>query len=432
MIKILDINNFIHVNKCLKVTNPFSFGKDGSLNDDGLYSERIFGSTSKEQATKFGYIELNTYVFHPAIFNMINKLDTLISKIALNTKTAIIKDGVFIEDKNGKSGVGWLFENWYRLDFDKYLNEKNKIFINFFKTSKRENIFINKFLVIPVKYRPKTEKHGRMVEDEITNFYKKLLGRTQSGTSENEFMQKLMRDNSKGSLVQLVINEIHKMFLNDLESKKGHVRGKLISKKIDNVARLVANARPDIPFNCCALPWQVLLNIFDTYVIAFLQDPLHSEYEEKLKIKNFSISDYGDHFTYIYQNVDTYTKTNTGFREIWIELLKELFEEYDELSIVGKRDPAWSKESYFNLKPIIMQDNSYHVIINSLLYKPLGGDSFSTNFTTRLKESSVIAKNDFGVLKTKHETSYQIKSMYKIYEEIKRNSDDFKGNFKPN
>jgi DNA-directed RNA polymerase beta' subunit len=424
MIKILDINNFIQDNKCQKVTNPFSFGKDGSLHDDGLYSERIFGSTSKEQSSKFGYIDLNSNVFHPAIFNMLNKLNTLIAKVALNNKTAVIIDGMVVEDKKGKSGVGWLFENWYRINFDKYAHEKNKIYIDFFKKSKRESIFINKFLVIPAKFRPKAEKHGRMVEDEITNFYKKLMGRTGAGTSENEFMHNLMQDNSKGSLIQLVVNEIHKMFLNDLESKKGHVRGKLISKKIDNVARLVANARPDIPFNCAALPWQVLLNIFDVYVIAFLEDPIHEEYSTKLKITNYSISDYGDHFTYIYQNADTYTKTNPGFREIWIELLKELFEEYDDLSIVGKRDPAWSKESYFNLKPIIMQDNSYHVIINSLLYKPLGGDSFSTNFTARVKESSVIAKNDFGVLKTKHETSYQIKSMYKIYEEIKRNNNE--------
>ena len=93
---------------------------------------------------------------------------------------------------------------------------------------------------------------------------------------------------------------------------------------------------------------------------------------------------------------------------------------YPDLSVVGKRDPAWNKCSYFTVKPIIMTDNSYHVVLNSLLYKPLGGDSFNTNFTTRIKNSNIILKDDNSYIKSNTNVSvYQIKSMYKIYRGIK-------------
>ena len=100
-----------------------------------------------------------------------------------------------------------------------------------------------------------------------------------------------------------------------------------------------------------------------------------------------------------------------------------MFELYPDLSVVGKRDPAWNKMSYYTVKPVIMTDNSYHIMLNSLLYKPLGGDSFNTNFTTQVKNTNILLKNDNGLLKVEHNSIYQIKSMYKVYNGIKLEND---------
>jgi len=391
--KILDINKFIKDNNVLEVTNGFSFGKEGvsDFTDDGLYSKRIFGSSSHEISTRYGYINLNSTIMHPAVYSNINKIKTTFKHCLANTKKYKIVDGELIEDENGKSGVGWLFHNWNMIQFDKYKHQKNAKFIELVK--QKDKVFINKFLVIPKKYRSPTEKNGRPIEDDLTGLYKKLLFKIQSSTSENEFMKEMLKDTSRDSYVQNDVNNIYNYFLDNLKSKEGHLRGSLISKRIDNNTRLVANARPDIPFDCIAIPWHVLLNIFDAFVIGYLRDKDNHHYLTDLKISDFNDTELAEHFTYIFQNSDTYVKNYPGLREKWVNLLKEMFEYHHELRVMCKRDPAWSKKSYTSAKPVIIPDNSYHVIVNSNIYKNFGGDSFNTNITVKETNTKTLINN---------------------------------------
>lgn len=405
MLKILDINKFINQHKALQVTQVNSFDKNGPTNS-GLYSPRIFGITNDEKRTRFGYISLNTNVIHPAAFDAIIKLSPDFKYCILNEKSYIIEEGKLVKDDNGKSGVDWLYHNFKKIDFDKYIKPGVEDIVEFFKTT---NVFIDKFLVIPTIYRNYVEKHGLIEEDEITGLYKKLLVRTIAGQLDADYLDQMMQQSSKATIVQRMILELYKYFITILEKKDGKFRGELISKRIDNNVRLVANARPDIPFNCIGLPWHVLINVFDVYVISVLtKNNLSKDYAELLKIKSFSINELGEHFDYIYRNSDTYTLNNSGLRETWVELLKEMLEVYKDLRVLTKRDPAWDKGSYHTLKPIIIPTNSYHVVVNSLLYKPLGGDSFSTRFTCIETECENIHYPS--------EKQYIIRGMDKIYE----------------
>ena len=421
MFKPDNIDEFINKNRCLEVTNIWSFSKTQEPTDDGLYSKRIFGITNKEQSTKFGYINLKQQLVHPRAMIMLSELSSLFPKVILSEEKAIVKDGMLLVDPNGGNGPGWLYENYNKINWEHYYKNNNDDTIAFFKKTPKSVIFCTKWLVIPSLYRPFKEEHGHIVEDELTGYYKKLLSRVNASKSDNEFMQKMLSDSSKGALVQKVLVEIEKWFMEQLGEKTGYVRGSLVSKKMDNVARLVANARPDVPFNCAALPWQVLINIFDAYVVSMIYDRnLETKWAVELKVESYNYTNIADHLTYIYHNADSYVQNNPGLREKWIALLKEMFEMYLDLSVVGKRDPAWNKCSYYNVKPIIMTDNSYHVVLNSLLYKPLGGDSFNTNFTTRIKNSNIILKDDNGFIKSIDNISvYQIKSMYKVYQGVK-------------
>jgi len=428
MFKIYNINDFISKNKCLEVTNLWSFDKDQTATDDGLYSKRIFGLTQKEQSEKYGYISLKQNIVHPRAFILLSEFSSLFPKVILSEKKAVITNGMLVENISGGSGPGWLFENWMKIDWSKYdKGGKNLDKIDYFKKVKRDLIFINKFLVIPVRYRPYKEEHGRIVEDELSGLYKKVLSRAGTQTGDNEFMQKIMQTSSKGSIIQKALNEVEDFLLEELRDKTGRVRGSLVSKKMDNVARLVANARPDVPFNCAAIPWQTLINVFDAYVVSMIYDrTLETNWAKELNVEEYNYTNIADHLTFIYHNADTYTQTNPGLREKWIQLLKEMFEMYPDLTIIGKRDPAWNKQSYFAVKPIIMTDNSYHIVLNSLLYKPLGGDSFNTNFTLKVKDDNTILKDQNGSLFIKDsKQSYQIKSMQKIFSAIK-NENDFK------
>ena len=425
MFKATNIDEYINKNRCLEVTNIWSFSKTKEPTEDGFYSKRIFGITQKEQATKWGFINLNQQLVHPRIFIMLAELSSIFPKVILNEVKAVIKDGLLIVDEKGSNGPGWLYENFGKINWDKYSKNNNTDTIEYFKKLPKNLAFVTKWLVVPSIYRPFKEEHGHVVEDELTGHYKKLLSRANAGKSDNEFMQKMLSNSSKGAIVQKALNEVEEYFLSKLREKTGYVRGSLVSKKMDNVARLVANARPDVPFNCAALPWQVLINIFDAYVVSMIYDrDLETKWATELKVDAYNYTNIADHLTYIYHNADSYVQNNPGLREKWISLLKEMFEIYPDLSVVGKRDPAWNKMSYFTIKPIIMTDNSYHVVLNSLLYKPLGGDSFNTNFTTRVKNSNIILKDDNGMIRSaENKNVYQIKSMYKVYNGIKLEND---------
>ncbi len=427
--KILNINDFIKKEGLKEITNPFSFGRDGLETDDGLYSPLIFGTTSKEIGKTFGYINLNAQIMHPSVYQMIGKIDTLFTKCLNGTKKYTIRDGKLAEDEeNGKNGVGWLYQNWTRIKFDSYKSsaqdqktEKINKVINFVR--ERKNVFIDKFIVIPMKYRMKTEKNGIPIEDELTGLYKRLMGKISSGKSDNEFMIKMLQNSSKDTIIQNDVNIIYEYFLERLKGKEGEFRGTLISKRIDNNTRLVANARPDIPFNCCALPWHVLLNVFDSFIIGMFRDKEMEmdSFFKKLGIAAYNDSALGKHFNYIYQNSDTYVKNFPGKREIWIAVIKEMLEIHSDLRVMVKRDPAWSAGSYVCLKPIIIPTNAYHIIVNSLIYKPFGGDSFNTSYTADLINSNTIYKDSNCEIKTSNNQILKIKSTDNLFKKVFEN-----------
>ena len=58
-----------------------------------------------------------------------------------------------------------------------------------------------------------------------------------------------------------------------------------------------------------------------------------------------------------------------------------MFEKLPDLRLMLKRDPAWTKESFGGLKPVINTTNSYVYIVNSQIYVPFAGDSFNTKIT---------------------------------------------------
>ncbi len=415
MLKVLSINKFIKSESVLEVTNRNSFNRDNVPTDDGLYSNTIFGTSSEEISKTFGYINLKTNVLHPAILQALQKVSPLFKRIVYSDKKVNLVNGELIESDNGSTGIGWLFNNWNKIDFDKYKTEKNKAVIGHFQNTKRDELFISKYLVVPPKFRMFTQNHGITIEDELTMLYKNLLGLTTIGQQENALMQAVLKTSNRELEIQKSVIEIYDYFLKLLEKKEGAFRASLISKRIDNNVRLVANARPDIPFNCAGLPWHVLLNVFDVFVVGSIGKSIFSEdFAKQLNVEGLSQSKFGTHFDYIYRNVDAYTDANPGKREIWVKLLKEMFEHHPSLRVLLKRDPAWDKNSYHALSPVIIPTNSYHIVVNSLLYKPLGGDSFTTSLTLDVKDS-IVCEDNIGSIRTKTIESYYLRSLDNIY-----------------
>jgi hypothetical protein len=422
MLQILDTNAFIKEHKCLEVKNPQSFDRKFEPTEDGLYSRIIFGINKQELFTKFGYINLGARILHPLMYKNIVHISGIFKKVLTKTTKVIIQNGILVESETGWTGIKDLYTNWDGIDFKKYdeKNSKVKSLIEFIISKKKDELFEDKVLVIPVNFRPAMPKNGLMVEDEISGFYKSLLNMNDTERLGSEYMQSLMQLTDKYSIIQTKVNELYDYFIAFLEKKNGLFRTSLIGKRQNNTARLVANAQPTVPMNCIVLPWHACLNIFDLPIIGMInQDPFEKKYLTQLNMEDLSTDDIANLFGFIYHNVDIYSKNNSAQVKIWQDLLLDTFNFHSELRCFTKRDPAWDKGSYHLLQPVINTDNEFACIINSALYNPLGGDSFYTNYTMVDSGSGIIDSNESGELYLPaKKTTNIIKSMHKIYASI--------------
>lgn len=183
---LFDINAFIRANNCPEVTNPIFFNYDGNPTPDGLFSYELFGFTDEERKNIFGYIDLKGNYVHPLIYvTMIAKMGSL-GKILIGEKYAVIADKkikIVDEDFEGaRTGVDFLYDNFEYINWIDEIDEEEidsldkKTRLKFFKSLKKEEFFVNKWLVLPPFYRAESSTNKSMGDD-INKLYKELLSK---------------------------------------------------------------------------------------------------------------------------------------------------------------------------------------------------------------------------------------------------------------
>ena len=422
-LKLLDVNKFLQGKK--EVTNPRPFNNNMEPEPTGLQSPVIFGNTPREKFETWGVINLEDVIIHPFIYDNLNIIDPIFKRVLSKKSNVVIRDGKLTEVKeNGNTGLSWLIANWDKINLDKYKTEKNKLFIEFLNNTNKNLLFINKVPVIPIAYREAHLGSFKIELSELDEIYQKLIGLSKSSRTDftSEWMEAMKDVNSK-ELIQNKVNQLFNYFIQKLEGKHGFVRGALTSKRLDNVARMVANARPDIPVNCAVIPWHILLNLYDIFVVAFLKndEKAGGEYLQKLGITaEKTLEDYGHMFDYIYRNAATYEQHNPGKKEIWIEILTNIFNENPKLRILLKRDPGWNADSFHCFAPLINTENSYQVWTPSWVYSPLGGDSLSTNFFICEEVSNTVYEDEEYIIKSANKKKFTVKTMDSLWKSLVR------------
>jgi len=415
-LKLLDVPAFIQKVKAKAITTARSFNQNMEATDNGLQSKSIFGISTKDKFNLWGFINLEDVVMHPLIYNDISHINVVFNRVIQKKKKYKIANGELVENESGGTGLSWLIDNWDKINFDKYRTEKNKIFIDFIKNTNRNLIFINKIPVIPIAYREARMTGFRPEENEIDKMYKKILSFSKTGRTDftSAFMETVKNKTNK-EFVQDAVNNLYKYFINQLESKHGFVRGTMTSKRLDNVARMVANANPDIPINSCVVPWQILLNVFDIFVVAYINNDESGEYKKKLGLGEKSMEEYGEMFDYIYRNTSIYTEHYPSHKEVWLDILTGIFNENPMMRVIVKRDPGWNANSIHCFRPLIGTENMYHILVPSWVYAPLGGDSFNTNFMIDSLDNNIIYENDVYKITGEADHARIVKTMDSIW-----------------
>jgi DNA-directed RNA polymerase beta' subunit len=287
---IMNIDKFIQVNELQEVTNPISFSRGNYPTEDGLFSYSIFGRPgSYDRKTIFAYIDLKDNFLHPLVYKNLIRLNrkieeciTGISYFTLDEEGNLVKTE---NEEEGKTGLSFLYNNWSKLNFKTTESTSRDERIDFLKALKRNEAFVNKWLVIPAFLRDanlSSSTTGKVGHDAINDKYAKLI-RLAKALEENNSSGGVdfISNNTKGN-VQKYLVEIFDYLIGLTKKKNGLFRQAVMGKSVDYGARSVisapnmhtANTYKDMKVDMqhTGLPLAVTISVFNPFIIKWVED----------------------------------------------------------------------------------------------------------------------------------------------------------------
>ena len=229
-----------HDKSCLEVSNPVYFS-NGKPTDNGLFSSTIFGELgTEERRTKFGYINLHGKFLQPIIYKVLVSLDSRIDNIisgtdfySVDAKGNLVEDGV-----KGETGLDFLYRNIEKIKFKTSDSQVRKTKLKLIQGLKKDDMFTDKWLVIPAFLRDYNPSGSAMEVDECNDTYGKIirLASSMDGTTLS-----FLANNNKANIQKLLV-KLYTDFTEGLAHKKGIIRKSLMGKSIDYATRSVITA----------------------------------------------------------------------------------------------------------------------------------------------------------------------------------------------
>ena len=292
-IKLVNVDEFIQVNQCLEVTNPVYFS-NGRPTEDGLFSPTIFGELGTEdRRTKFGYIDLHGKFLQPIIYKVLTSLDSRIDSIIsgtgyyrLDPKGNLVEDG-----QRGETGLDFLYKIVEQLKFAESESPVRKTKIKLIKGLKKDEMFMDKWLVLPAFLRDYNPKGSVVEVDAVNDIYAKIIRTASSidGTTLN-FLAHNSRANLQKNLVTLYTD-----FTESLAHKKGLIRRSLLGKSVDYATRSVITApkvnsksydKLEIKFGYTGVPLSQIITLFYPFFVKYIEDFVKIHREELSRFKD--------------------------------------------------------------------------------------------------------------------------------------------------
>lgn len=214
-----------------------------NFHPDGLYSARIFGRVgSEERDTRFGYIRLNTVVFHPVVFEILKKLKGLYVEIMAGHEYAIFdeqeKDFVRADAITGQTGFSFFMKHWTRIVFKQTDSDLRKLRIELIEKYKKHAL-LDRYLIMPAGLRDlEVTENGQTREDEINGLYRKLLNASNTISSVFEGQEESVYDVPRWTMQRVAV-EIYEQIIAMVKGKGGWVQKKWGSRKTINGTRNV-------------------------------------------------------------------------------------------------------------------------------------------------------------------------------------------------
>ena len=225
--------------KC--VTSPIMFTNGTDFYSEGLFSYEIFGTTTDERRRQCAYIDLHQKFFHPFVYEILCKLDQKFDACASGRGSWRITDGKLYEIKDKKDplyneencGLNWLIKNFDQFNFKKNTSISRNDRVNMITSLTKDEIFIQKWLVIPVFYRDVDFSNGKRVVPDLDKLYNKLI-QYANGIGDDSFD---FFNNNLCYSIQSTLVDIRKYGQSLIETKHGHFHKAILGKSTDYGSR---------------------------------------------------------------------------------------------------------------------------------------------------------------------------------------------------
>lgn len=220
-----------------------------NFHEDGLYSVSIFGKLGDPLRNKrFSYIDIKMDIFHPVVYRSLNRLKTLYTEIMEGTAYAIwdatLKDFVRSTKTEGETGYAFFLKHWRDINFPQNSSITRIENIELIKKY-GDKAMTSKVVVMPAGLREVEYENDRIVEDEINDFYRRLLSVSNTITDSTLKSSPELLNRSRVSL-QKAFNELYAYIERMLEGKKKFIQAKWASTKVFNATRNVITAMPSM------------------------------------------------------------------------------------------------------------------------------------------------------------------------------------------
>ena len=222
--------------KC--VTSPIMFTNGTDFYDDGIFSTKIFGETADQRKRQCGYIDLHQKFFHPFVFEILCKLDQKFGICASGKGSWIITpEGKLLEIKDENdplyneenTGLNWLIKNYDKLSFKTNTSVSRNDRVQMIKSLSKDEIFIQKWIVIPVFYRDVDLSNDKKVIPELNKMYNKLI-QYSNGIPDSSFA---FFNNGLCYSIQSLLVDIRKYGQSLIEKKHGFFHKAILGKSTD-------------------------------------------------------------------------------------------------------------------------------------------------------------------------------------------------------
>jgi len=423
MIKLLDLKKYS--NSLIPVISPDIFAgtsSSGVFHPHGIYSEVIFGSLeSKNRMNTFSYINLNAYIIHPVILNILTRLDRkILSYISTASYFDILKDGSLVEVEDGMTGLLSLMNNFKKIKFRGETVDRDRLIKLIEKSYKEGNLFIDKLPVIPPFYREiYQDQSGQWIIDELNEIYSNIIRKTLSVKSQAGTDSVLTDLLYHG--IQKAVNIHYDYIKNKIEKKNGIIRNKLMGKRVDFSGFGVITTEPSLKSGEIGIPLRMAVSLFEPFILfLFLRSGRYkADYLREI------FNEYKPDMEITVESIKLILKAVRIDDDVPIkvhDLIKEVCEIVAEKRmVISKRDPVLLPESYQGYKPIIFDGDCIRIC-------PVHVGGHNADFDGDSVTANVkIYDTDTDIVIMKHISEFKNSDLFEIiYEKEKKNISHYK------